>query len=68
VRDSHSPASRSIGAGKGYVYPHSTGGWADQRYLPEELSDAHFFEPIAGTEAELARDLEEKKKQEPPTG
>jgi putative ATPase len=62
LRDSHAAASRSIGAGKGYEYPHDAGGWADQRYLPEELDDSRFFEAIAGAEAELAARLEKIKR------
>ncbi|MDQ3963466.1 MAG: replication-associated recombination protein A, partial [Actinomycetota bacterium] len=62
LRDSHSSASRSFGAGKGYEYPHTHGGWVEQGYLPEELADARYFEPITGREAELAADLERKKK------
>lgn len=62
VRDTHAPASRAIGAG-GYEYPHSHGGWVDQRYLPEELEDARYFQAITGREAELAADLERKKRE-----
>ncbi|MEA2499456.1 MAG: putative ATPase, partial [Actinomycetota bacterium] len=57
LRDSHSYASRSIGAGKGYEYPHSHGGWIDQTYLPDAIKDRKYFEPIAGREAELAERL-----------
>lgn len=66
LRDSHSSASRSLGAGKGYEYPHSHDGWVDQSYLPEELKDARYFEPITGREADLAADLERKKKDKDP--
>ena len=61
IRDAHAAASKAIGAGKGYRYPHSFGGWVDQRYKPEELDDRTYFEPIAGREAELAAELEKKK-------
>jgi putative ATPase len=54
VRDSHSYASRSIGAGKGYKYAHSFGGYVQQQHLPDELKDKRYFEPIRGREAELA--------------
>jgi putative ATPase len=57
IRDSHSYASRSIGAGKGYEYPHSHGGWVEQSYLPDEISDRKYFEAIAGREKELAERL-----------
>ncbi|MDQ4065509.1 MAG: replication-associated recombination protein A [Actinomycetota bacterium] len=62
LRDSHSRASRSIGAGKGYEYPHAHGGWVEQRYLPEELKAGRFFEPIAGREKELGTELDERKR------
>jgi putative ATPase len=61
LRDSHAAASRSIGAGKGYRYPHDAGGWVDQRYLPDGLETGQFYEPVAGREAELAEDLKRRK-------
>ena len=63
LRDSHAAASRAIGAGQGYKYAHNFGGWADQRHLPEELDDKRYFEPLAGKELELSRQLDEKKRQ-----
>ena len=54
LRDSHSPASRSTGAGKGYLYPHDHGGYVEQDYLPEALRDRRYFKPIAGAEQALA--------------
>ena len=60
LRDSHSPASRSLGAGKGYVYPHEKGGYAEQDYLPEELRGRRYFEPVRGAEEELAKLLRER--------
>ena len=63
LRDAHSPASRSLGAGRGYEYPHShAGGWVEQSYLPDALGDRRFFEAIAGREKDLAEELEEIKK------
>ncbi|HYI44857.1 MAG TPA: replication-associated recombination protein A [Actinomycetota bacterium] len=62
LRDSHAAASRSIGAGEGYKYAHSFGGWADQQHLPDELADRRYFEAIDGREAELAERLEKMKK------
>ena len=55
LRDSHSPASRSQGAGKGYLYPHDHGGYVEQDYLPEELRDRKYFEPRGGVEIDLAK-------------
>jgi putative ATPase len=62
LRDSHSPASRSIGAGKGYKYAHEFGGWAEQQHLPDALKERRYFEPITGRETELSRELEAKKR------
>jgi putative ATPase len=61
LRDAHAYASRTLGAGKGYKYAHSFGGWVEQRHLPEELADRKYFEAIAGREAELAAELERKR-------
>jgi putative ATPase len=64
LRDSHSSASRSIGAGKGYQYAHSFGGWVEQQHLPDELASKTYFEPITGTEKELSERLDEMKRTE----
>jgi putative ATPase len=61
LRDSHSPASRSIGAGKGYKYAHEFGGWAEQQHLPDELKERRYYQPITGREAELEAQLNAKK-------
>jgi len=61
LRDAHSGASRSLGAGRGYSYPHDQGGWSEQQYLPDELKDRRYYAPIAGREQDLARDLEVKR-------
>jgi putative ATPase len=66
LRDAHSAASRSLGAGKGYEYPHAHGGWVAQDYLPEALREKRYFEAIAGREAELeARRKQERSEQGP---
>lgn len=59
LRDAHSPASRSTGAGKGYEYPHEHGGWVAQQYLPDELSERKYFEAIRGREKELQQRKDE---------
>jgi putative ATPase len=64
LRDSHSPASRSTGAGGGYRYPHAFGGYVDQQCLPDALSRRTYYEPITGREQELATRLHESKKQQ----
>ena len=55
LRDAHAVASRMTGAGKGYRYPHDDGGYVEQQYLPDELKDKRYFEPIRGREVELDR-------------
>jgi putative ATPase len=64
LRDSHSPASRSIGAGKGYKYAHEFGGWAEQQHLPDALKERRYYQAITGREAELEAELEAKKSEE----
>ena len=62
LRDANSPASRAIGAGKDYEYPHShEGGWVDQQYLPDDLRSRKYYEPKAGREAELQKELDAKR-------
>ena len=57
LRDAHYAGAQELGFGSGYVYPHDVdGGWADQRYLPEELGEERFFHPTDyGDEARLVR-------------
>ena len=62
LRDSHSSASRAIGAGKGYRYAHAFGGWVEQQHLPDALAERRYFEAIAGREAQLAAELEAKRR------
>ena len=61
LRDSHGSASKATGAGKGYEYPHAHGGWVPQDHLPDEMRGRRYFHPVAGREAELDRDLQDKK-------
>jgi putative ATPase len=60
LRDSHASASRAIGAGRGYKYPHDHGGYVEQQYLPDELADRRYYEPVRGREAELDRAGDER--------
>lgn len=46
LRDAHYAGARDMGFGADYVYPHDVeGAWVDQRYLPDALGDAAFFDP-----------------------
>jgi putative ATPase len=56
IKDAHGAASRAIGAGRDYKYPHDYGGHVEQTYLPDELRDRNYYEPRAGREVELARE------------
>ena len=68
IRDSHAPASRAIGAGKGYEYPHAHGGYVEQSYLPEDVASRSYFKAVRGREAELEADIEARKREDPPAG
>jgi putative ATPase len=56
LRDAHYRSAAAIGHGEGYVYPHDEpGAWTKQRYLPDELGDAVYYEPSGrGHEAVVA--------------
>ncbi len=46
LRDGHSAASRALGSGIGYKYPHDfPGHYVRQRYLPEGLPERAFYQP-----------------------
>ena len=60
LRDSHYQGAKVLGHGTGYEYPHEhdhdeLGAWVDQRYLPDELADRHWYRPSRhGHEQEVA--------------
>ncbi len=46
LRSSKTDLSKSLGYGKGYVYPHNhPKSWAPQSYLPEEIAEVRLYEP-----------------------
>ena len=55
VRDAHYHGAADLGFGVDYRYPHDfPNGWVEQRYLPDELDDAHFYDASShGREASL---------------
>jgi putative ATPase len=57
LRDSHYRGAKTLGHGKGYVYPHDDPrGWVPQRYRPRELDDRSYYEPSGhGEEADVSR-------------
>ena len=60
-RGSNYSGAASIGHGAGYEYPHDhDGGWVAQQYLPDELTDRHWYQPSQhGHEQEIARRMDE---------
>jgi len=69
LRDAHYRGARSLGHGAGYRYPHDDPrGWVPQRHLPDDLSDAVYYEPSEhGREVEVAERLAALRSQVPPT-
>ena len=63
LRDANYPGARALGHGEGYQYPHSFGGWVEQQYLPDGLTEASYYRPATGVEARLAKDLHERRRQ-----
>lgn len=63
LRDSHAVASRMTGAGQGYRYAHSYGGYVAQQHLPDRLEKQSYFRPIAGVEQQLGDELEARREE-----
>jgi putative ATPase len=63
LRDAHYAGARELGFGAQYVYPHDVeGGWADQRYLPDAVGDATYFDPSNhGDEAALVEQWRQRR-------
>ena len=59
LRDAHYPGAKTYGHGKGYQYAHDhPHGIAAQQYLPDELTEARYYEPTDhGAEAALSARL-----------
>jgi putative ATPase len=62
LRDANYRGAKELGHGTGYKYPHASGGWVEQQYLPDRLSGRHYYVPIRGVESELAARLEETRR------
>ncbi|HHT9135618.1 MAG TPA: replication-associated recombination protein A [Candidatus Wunengus sp. YC60] len=45
IRNAPTPMMKDIGYGKGYKYPHSYGGYAEQVYLPDEIQGREYYKP-----------------------
>jgi len=59
LRDASYRGAKELGHGAGYKYPHTSGGWAEQQYLPDKLSGRRYYLPIRGVESELSARLDE---------
>jgi putative ATPase len=62
LRDASYRGAKELGHGAGYKYPHASGGWVEQRYLPEGLSGRRYYVPIRGLESQMAARLEERRR------
>ncbi len=62
LRDGHYQGASALGHGVGYEYPHShDGGWVDQQYLPDGLTDRRWYQPSEhGFEQEIATRMSER--------
>jgi putative ATPase len=60
IRNAPTKLMKELGYGAGYQYAHSVPeGYLPQDYLPDEISDAKFYEPTAfGFEKEIAKRIE----------
>ena len=64
LRDAHYQGAAAIGHGTGYDYPHDhEGGWVDQQYLPDGLTDRVWYEPSPyGDEQEVAERMRSRER------
>jgi putative ATPase len=59
LRSTGYAGASKLGHGVGYEYPHASGGYIAQRYLPESLQDKGFYHPTAnGQEARIREFLD----------
>ncbi|AQP53678.1 recombinase RarA [Vagococcus penaei] len=46
LKDGHYQGANELGRGVGYLYPHDyPNGWVKQQYLPDKLSNKHYYQP-----------------------
>ena len=62
LRDANYRGAKELGHGAGYKYPHASGGWVEQQYLPDELSGRRYYVPIRGLESQMAARLDETRR------
>ncbi len=67
VRNAPTSLMKDLGYAKGYIYPHSHGGYTEQSYLPKELQGKEYYKPTDnGFDKEIKKRLasyKEKRKQ-----
>ncbi|AGB41733.1 AAA ATPase [Halobacteroides halobius DSM 5150] len=61
LKDNHYPGAKELGHGASYRYPHDyPNNYVPQQYLPDELSEAKFYQPTTnGYEQKIKEFLEE---------
>jgi putative ATPase len=62
LRDANYRGAKELGHGAGYKYPHASGGWVEQQYLPDKLSGRRYYVPIRGLESQMAARLAERQR------
>jgi putative ATPase len=68
LRSANYRGAKELGHGAGYKYPHASGGWVPQQYLPEKLSGRRYYVPIRGVESDLAARLVETRRRAASSG
>ena len=65
LRDAHYQGAAALGHGDGYDYPHDhDGGWVEQQYQPDELTDRRWYEPSTiGFEQEIRERMGNRRNQ-----
>lgn len=57
LRSTGYSGAKNLGHGVGYEYPHDSGGYTGQRYMPEQLVDRVFYNPTQEGHEKRIRDF-----------
>ncbi len=68
LRNPVHPGLAGLGHGRGYIYPHDTGGYASQAYTPETIEGAYYRPQPTGHELGLVRDWLQRVQSHNPCG
>jgi putative ATPase len=70
IRNAPTSLMKSLGYGRGYLYPHNyPGGRVEQEYLPKDIKNRVFYRPTdRGFEREIRKRMEKGKKSSSPKG